>query len=107
MTCTEEKLPETVERAVRAMCADYDRRAHEIRRGALAPEVLGHYMMLNAAIDNAIATCCEESIREEMRNDIGNGVGHRFTKLYFLAPATYKSRKRKSKRAIARALHLL
>ncbi len=100
-------LPESVLRAVRAMCEDYDRRAGEIRRGALAPEVLGHYMMLNGAIDRALAECCEEGIRTEMRRDIGNNTGYQFTQLYFLSFGTYKDRKRKSKHAIAKALHLI
>ena len=107
MIQADEKLPEAVEHAVRAMCEDYDRRKQELSRGKLAPEVLGHYMLLNAAIDNALALCCEEGIRDEMRRDIANGTGHRFTQIYFLSPATYKSRKRKSKYAIAKALHLV
>ena len=102
-----QKLPEGVERAVRAMCEDYDRRAAEIRRGKLSGEVLGHYMMLNARIDRAIAECCEESICTEMRRDIGMGRGYHFSQLYFIAEGTYKDRKRKSKQAIAKALFLL
>lgn len=102
-----ELLPIGVERAVRAMCEDYDRRAAEIRRGALSPEVLGHYMMLNAIIDRALSECCEEGILTEMRRDIGAERGYHFSQLYFLAEGTYKDRKRKSKRAIAKALHLI
>ena len=101
------KLPESVERAVRAMCEDYGRRAAESRRAKLSPEVIGHYMLLNAAIDRAIAECCEEGIRREMLSDIGAARGYHFTQLYFIAEGTYKDRKRKSKHAIARALHLI
>jgi hypothetical protein len=107
MTSSFEKMPESVNRAVRAMCEDYDRRAYEIKRGKLSPEVIGHYMILNAAIDNALAECCEEGVREEIRRDIGTCTGHRFTQLYYLSPGTYKDRKRKGKLAIAKALHLL
>jgi hypothetical protein len=104
---TEYKLPEGVERAVRAMCEDYDRRASEICRAKLSVEVLAHYMLLNAAIDRAISEICEEGIRKEMRRDIGLNRGYHFTQLYFLAEGTYKDRKRKSKHAIAKALHLI
>ena len=97
-------LPLAVERAVRAMCEDYERRENEISRGKLSPLVLGHYMMLNAKIDEAIASVCEEGIREQMRRDIASGIGHRFTQLYFLNAKAYKARKKESKRAIARAL---
>ncbi len=100
------ELPPSVERAVRAMCEDYERRAAEIRRDKLSPLVLGHYMVLNAKIDGAVASVCEAGICEEMRRDIGNGTGHRFTQLYFLSPKTYKARKKESKLAIARALGL-
>lgn len=100
-------LPESVERAVRAMCEDYERRAAEIRRGALSAEVLAHYTLLNAAIDRAISECCEDGIRLEMRRDIGNGRGYHFSQLYFLAEGTYKDRKRKCKHAVAKALHLI
>ena len=101
------ELPLSVDRAVRAMCEDYDRRAREIARGALSPRVIAHYMLLNASIDEAIASVCEVGIRAEIRRDIGNGTGHRFTQLYFLSPKVYKSRKRAAKEAVARALGLL
>lgn len=102
-----EKLPEGVERAVRAMCEDYDRRAAEILRGKLSPEVLGHYMILNAKIDRAIAECCEVGIRQEIRHDIASNTGYSFTQLYFLTSHSYKDRKRRSKEAIAKALYLI
>lgn len=100
-------LPPSVCHAVRAMCEDYDRRQEEIRRGKLPPATLGHYMMLNAAIDAALESCCEENVREAIRRDIASHTGHRFTQLYYLSPGTYKERKRKSKLAIAKALGLL
>ena len=100
-------LPQGVERAVRGYCEDYSRRRAEIAKGALPPETIGHYMILNAKIDDAIASCCEAAFCEDIREDIASCTGHRFTKLYYLAPATYKDRKRKSKLAIARALHLI
>ena len=100
-------LPKGVGRAVRALCEDYDRRALEIERGKLPPDILGNYMILNAKIDQALADCCEEEIRNEIRHDIGAGVGHRFTQVYYMAPATYKARKRSSAVAIAKAMTLI
>ncbi len=107
MTNTYQTLPLSVDHAVRAMCEDYERRASEIKRDKLSRLVIGHYMMLNAKIDGAIASVCEAGICEEMRRDIGNGTGHRFTQLYYLTPKTYKARKKESKLAIARALGLM
>ena len=100
-------IPTGVDRAVRGFCEDYDRRRRAIEEAALPPETLGHYMILNAKIDRAIASCCDESFCEEMREDIATQKGHRTSRLGFLSPVTYKIRKRESKLAIARALHLL
>ena len=101
------QLPLAVEHVVRAHCADYDRRRRAIAEGQLPPETLGHYMILNAKIDRAIASCCEESFCEEMREDIAAVHGHRNSRLYFISPNTFKVRKRETKIAIAKALHLL
>ena len=49
-------LPAGVERAVRGICEDYARRKAEIEEGKLPPETIGHYMIINAKIDNAIAS---------------------------------------------------
>lgn len=100
-------LPSGVKRAVRALCEDYDRRAREIARGTLPPDILGNYMILNATVDAALASCCEEDIRTEIRHDIGTGVGHRFTRLYYLSPNTYKERKRDATVAVAKAMKLV
>lgn len=102
-----ELLPPAVAHAVSAICEDYDRRQAEIGRGRLSAATLSFYTILNDVIDKALAECCEEGIREVIRHDIGAGVGHRFTQLYFLSCNTYKDRKRKGKLAIAKALHLL
>lgn len=104
---TKQRLPIGVDRAVRALCEDYPRRRDAILDGTLPPETLAHYTILNAKIDRAIASCCDESFCEEIREDIGNGTGHRATALTYLGINTYKTYKQKSKHAIARALHLL
>ena len=107
MNETETYIPSGVKRAVRAMCEDYDRRAREIASGKLPPDVLGNYMILNATVDTALASCCEEQIRNEIRHDIGAGVGHRFTQVYYLSPNTYKERKHTAMLAMAKAMKLL
>jgi hypothetical protein len=89
------------------MCEDYDRRALEIERGRMPPDVVGGYMIMNAAIDAAIASCCEEGIRTEIRHDLAERRGETYTQIYYLSPRTYKLRKKACKLAIAKALHLL
>lgn len=101
------RIPKGVDRAIRAYCEDYPRRERAIAEGRLAPETLGHYMIVNARIDDAIASCCDESFCEEMREDIANHTGHRASRLTYLGVSTYKRRKLATKLAIAKALHLL
>ena len=96
-----------VYRIVCSLCKDYDRRAREVRKGEKDAATLLHYVHLNDVIDLSIASACEEGIRQQMREDIGNGVGYRRTQLYYIAEGTYKTRKRASIEAIARNLHLI
>ncbi|MBE6656473.1 MAG: hypothetical protein E7609_06390 [Ruminococcaceae bacterium] len=100
-------LPTGVERAVRGVCEDYARRKLEIEKGKLPPETIGHYMVINAKIDNAIASCCDESFCEEIREDIGSCTGFRNSRVTYLSYGSYKTRKKECKLAIAKALNLL
>lgn len=100
-------LPISVNRIVVALCGDYDRRKREIEKNKIDTETLAYYRRLNAAIDEALYEECEEGIRNTMRSDIGNGVGHRRTQLYYMAAGTYKTRKRNSKYRIAKRLNLV
>lgn len=100
-------LPAGVERTVRGVCEDYARRKKEIELGKLPPETIGHYMVMNAKIDTAIASCCEESFCEEIREDIGSAKGYDRSRISYLSFGSYKARKRACKIAIAQALHLI
>ena len=100
-------LPLSVNRVVVALCGDYDRRKKEIEKNRIDKETLSHYKELNDLIDEAINEECEKGIQNTMRSDIGNGVGHRRTQLYYMAAGTYKTRKRNSKYKIANKLNLL
>ena len=100
-------LPLSVNRVVVALCGDYDRRKKEIEKNRIDKETLSHYKELNDLIDEAINEECEKGIQNTMRSDIGNGVGHRRTQLYYMAAGTYKTRKRNSKYRIAKKLNLL
>ena len=104
---TNTTLPLSVNRVVVAICGDYDRRKKEIEKNNIDKETLLHYKQLNSAIDEALGETCEQAILPTMRNDIGNGVGHRRTQLYYMATNTYKSRKRNAKYRIAKKLNLV
>ena len=90
-----------------ALCCDYDRRAEALKEKEGDMNTLLTYRYLNETIDRSIAEVCEETIREEMRSDIGNHIGMSRTKLYYISISTYKKRKRMSIEAIARNLHLI
>ncbi len=91
-----------------SLCRGYDRREREIARGITDDYVLSTYIMLNAVIDEGLASICEHRIREQMRRDIGNEIGYRRTSLSrIMSEVTYKARKTKSIEAIARGLHLI
>ena len=100
-------LPAGVERTVRGVCEDYPRRKKEIESGKLPPETLGYYMIMNSKIDSAIASCCDESFCEEIREDIATQTGYSRSRIAYLSWGTYKARKRECKLAIAKALHLI
>ena len=102
-----ERIPRGVEYAVRGYCEDYPRRKEEIRKGTLPAETIGHYMIINAKIDRAIASCCEDVFCEEIREDIGSCTGYNHSRVAFLSYKGYKSRKKACKLAIAKELHLL
>ena len=90
-----------------ALCGDYDRRKREIQKNSIDSATLQYYRYLNDVIDAALTEECEEAIRSNMREDIGNGVGHRRTQLYYMAAGTYKKRKRNCKYRIAKKLRLV
>ncbi len=103
----EKILPLQVNRVVVALCGDYDRRKKEIKKQQSDIATLQYYQYLNDTIDKALEEECEEGIRTKIREDIGNGVGHRRTQLYYMAPGTYKKRKRNCKYRIAKKLRLV
>ena len=104
---TSKMLPLQVNRMVVALCGDYDRREREIRKNSMDKTTLQYYQYLNDVIDTSLEEECEEAIRKNIREDIGNGVGHRRTQLYYMAAGTYKKRKRNCKYRIAKKLRLV
>lgn len=90
-----------------ALCGDYDRREKEIKKNSIDKTTLQYYQYLNDVIDASLEEECEEAIRRSIREDIGNGVGHRRTQLYYMAAGTYKKRKRNCKYRIAKKLRLV
>ncbi|MFA5562538.1 MAG: hypothetical protein WDA00_07875 [Eubacteriales bacterium] len=101
-----EKLPLSVDRLVRALCADYERRARELLRGKLPPEQLAFFSELNDGIDRAL-TGCDVGVRQILREDIALGRGFTYSPQCCMCAGTYKKYKRQAKWAIARHFRLL
>lgn len=101
------KAGTTVYKLICDLCQDYERRAEAISERSKGMSTLLVYQHLNDSIDRAIASVCEEGIRETMREDIGNHIGLSRTEIYYISDGTYKVRKRKSIEAIAKELHLI
>ena len=101
------KLPRELSREVSMICADYARRAEEIRRGRLRRQVLSNYARINAAVDGALRGEDERLIRA-MRRDIGYGAGYiRCESKAWMSSGMFYRRKRWCKREIAERLSLI
>ena len=92
---------------VRNFCATYDMRAEAITERSVDNLTLKYYSEYNEIIDRAISAVCEVGIREQMRRDIGAGIGLNRTTITCMSDGTYKRRKRDSMVAIAKELHLI
>lgn len=101
-----QKLPRGVVGVAVAVIADYDRRAAEIKRGALSEGLLLSYSRYNEIVDDAL-TCVEESARREMLSDIASGRGYDYSKLApMLNRKSYYLRKKTAIYKVAIALKL-
>ena len=101
------ELPQAVNRILSALCSDYDRRHEVLCKMEARREVLQQYVEWNTAIDCALEEECEESIREEMRRDIGAGRGLAHSRIACLDERGYARRKLNVKLAIAKKIRLL
>ena len=87
-------LPREVVGVAVAVIADYDRRAREIKRGALSEGLLSSYTRYNAIVDSAL-TAIEDAARREMLSDISVGRGWHTSRIgYMYTLRSYYIRKR-------------
>lgn len=100
-------VPKEVYSIVCSLCADYNRRAEAIEAQAEDMPTLLCYVHYNDVVDRAIASVCEEGIRNQMRLEIAGRIGLQRTKISYISDGTFKRRKQDSIHAIAKALHLV
>jgi hypothetical protein len=100
-------IPETVDRVVTALCADYDRREAVImsRVGSLRVQVECRY--LNHKIMEAASEVVGEYLAGLYIKEIGDKTGYAKSLVECVSESTYKLAKREIKSSIARRLHLV
>ena len=102
------ELPCEVARIVKAICADYDRRARAIRAGIKDSKVLANYTRLNSAVDAALSEIDEPTIRKEMLRDMVAGRGYeRSGAVPYICENSYYARRRKVLYLVAKYTSLI
>ncbi len=100
-------MPEGLEEIVRALCADYTRRALVIECRSAPFNVIMEYRFLNYRIMNAALEIAGPRDARGFIKDIGEEIGYAATDLWLLSEKEYKHRKTEVKQNIARRLSLI
>ena len=100
-------IPEGIEEIVRALCADYTRRAMVMKQGSAPYNVIMEYRFLNYRILNATVEIAGTRDARGFIKDIGEEIGYSTTDLWLLSESEYKNRKIRIKHNIARRLSLI
>ncbi len=100
-------LPQSVDKIVTALCADFERRAEIIsdRSGSLRLEIECRH--LNYKITEAANEVVGERLAPYYIKEIGEKKGFAKTDVSCVSESTYKINKREIKSSIARKLHLI
>ena len=100
------KLPSGVVGIAVAVIADYERRAREIKKGALSEDLLSTYRRYNEIVDGALSQI-EEGARRELLSDIIYGRGYNTSMIgWMYCKETYYLRKREVIYTVAKELGL-
>lgn len=100
-------LPKKVTAIVRAVCADYDRRARALRGNTIDEAVRANYCRLNTVVDLALAAVEEPMIRAEILRDMIAGRGYERSRARpYLCDRAYYRRRRMVLFGVAKRLDL-
>ena len=100
-------MPEGIEEIIKALCADYTRRALVIECRSAPFNVIMEYRFLNYRIMNAAVEIAGPRDARCFIKDIGEEIGYAATDLWLLSEMAYKQRKTDIKFNIARRLSLM
>ena len=99
-------LKNTLDDLVKALCADYSRRADIIERRDAERRVDNELRYLNFKIFDAVAEVVGEGRAEIYISEIGSSVGYAKSELGYLSEGAYKNYKTLVKENIAKRLYL-
>ena len=100
-------MPEGLERIIKDLYADYNRRALVMETRNAPFNVIMEYRFLNYRIMNAAVEIAGPRDARLFINDIGDEIGYGSSDLWILSESEYKTRKIKVKYNIARRLSLI
>ena len=100
-------MPEGVENIIKALCADYTRRALVMECKSAPFNVIMEYRFLNYRIMNAAIEIARPRDARGFIKDIGEETGYSASDLWLLSETEYKKRKVEIKYNIARRLSLI
>ena len=100
-------MPEGVENIIKALCADYTRRALVMECKSAPFNVIMEYRFLNYRIMNAAIEIAGPRDARGFIKDIGEETGYSASDLWLLSETEYKKRKVEIKYNIARRLSLI
>lgn len=101
------EIPDTVDKIVTSLCADYNRRCElvSLRKSSLRVEIECRY--LNYKILEAANEVAGERLAPYYVKEIGERRGYAKSDIDCVSEGTYKTTKQEIKSAIARKLHLV
>ena len=100
------RVIDTEAELIRALCADYERRAEALISGRLSHATEMQYKYLNYKIYDAAAETVGEALAEIYVKEIGFSTGYADTRVEAVSETTYKRDKKRVREAIARKLNL-
>ncbi len=101
-----EKVEESLDVLVVALCLDYSRRQQAIEGRCVTKRVDTEFRYYNFKIFDATAEIVGDALAESYIEEIGKKIGYAKSSLYEVSEATYKKYKKLIKENIAKKLHL-
>ncbi len=100
-------MSDTLDRLIKALCADYERREKIISNGLSERRVDNEMRYLNFKLFDAAAEIVGERSARQYIEEIGKRRGYAKSKIEYISEGTYKNYKMLIKKNIAKRLYLV